>query len=447
MESNPLNSISPIDGRYRNQTEEMSAYFSEAALMRYRLIVEVEYFISLCQLPLPQLKNAPSEGFEKLRDVYRNFTDADAENIKVREKITNHDVKALEYFLKDKLVEFGYGDFKEFVHFGLTSQDINNTAFPLAIKDAVSKVYLPKMREVLQKLTLFSEEWSKVPMLSRTHGQPASPTRLGKEFLVFIERIANQLSQLSVIPFSAKFGGATGNFNAHHVAYPEIDWVAFANKFCFEKLSLQRQQYTTQIEHYDQLCALFDVIKRINNILIDLNRDIWTYISMDYFKQQIKAGEIGSSAMPHKVNPIDFENSEGNLGIANSLFEHLSAKLPISRLQRDLTDSTVLRNVGVPFSHTLIALKSFLKGANKLILNKSALEKDLEANWTVVAEAIQTILRRENFENPYEQLKELTRTNSVVDQKIMHQFINSLAVSDSVKKELLAISPSNYTGI
>ena len=447
MQNNPLNSISPIDGRYYNQTEELSAFFSEAALMRYRLIVEVEYFISLCQLPLPQLKNAPSENFEKLRDIYRNFSSKDADDIKAREKITNHDVKALEYFLKDKLVDSGYGDFKEFIHFGLTSQDINNTAFPMAIKDAVSKVYLPKMREVLQKLTLFSEEWSKVPMLSRTHGQPASPTRLGKEFLVFIERIANQLSQLSVIPFSAKFGGATGNFNAHHVAYPEIDWVTFANKFCFEKLSLQRQQYTTQIEHYDQLCALFDVIKRINNILIDLNRDIWTYISMDYFKQQIKAGEVGSSAMPHKVNPIDFENSEGNLGIANSFFEHLSSKLPISRLQRDLTDSTVLRNVGVPFSHTLIALKSFLKGANKLILNYSALEKDLEANWTVVAEAIQTILRRENYANPYEKLKELTRTNNIIDQKVMHDFIQTLDVNDKVKSELLAISPSNYTGI
>lgn len=447
MELNPLNSISPIDGRYRNQTEELSAYFSESALMRYRLIVEVEYFISLCELPLPQLKGVSNSNFEKLRDVYRNFSVSDAESIKDRERITNHDVKALEYFLKDKLVEFGYGDYKEFVHFGLTSQDINNTAFPLAIKDAVSKVYLPKMRELVQKLTLFNEEWKDIPMLSRTHGQPASPTRLGKEFLVFIERIANQLSQLSVIPFSAKFGGATGNFNAHHVAYPEIDWVKFANKFCFEKLSLQRQQFTTQIEHYDQLCALFDVMKRINNILIDLNRDIWTYISMDYFKQQIKLGEVGSSAMPHKVNPIDFENSEGNLGIANSLFEHLTSKLPISRLQRDLTDSTVLRNVGVPFSHTLIALKSFLKGANKLILNKAALEKDLNANWTVIAEAIQTILRRENYPNPYERLKELTRTNDIIDQKVMHRFIETLDVSEEIKKELFVITPFNYTGI
>ena len=415
--------------------------------MRYRLIVEVEYFISLCELPLPQLKGVSNSNFEKLRDVYRNFSVSDAESIKDRERITNHDVKALEYFLKDKLVEFGYGDYKEFVHFGLTSQDINNTAFPLAIKDAVSKVYLPKMRELVQKLTLFNEEWKDIPMLSRTHGQPASPTRLGKEFLVFIERIANQLSQLSVIPFSAKFGGATGNFNAHHVAYPEIDWVKFANKFCFEKLSLQRQQFTTQIEHYDQLCALFDVMKRINNILIDLNRDIWTYISMDYFKQQIKLGEVGSSAMPHKVNPIDFENSEGNLGIANSLFEHLTSKLPISRLQRDLTDSTVLRNVGVPFSHTLIALKSFLKGANKLILNKAALEKDLNANWTVIAEAIQTILRRENYPNPYERLKELTRTNDIIDQKVMHRFIETLDVSEEIKKELFVITPFNYTGI
>jgi adenylosuccinate lyase len=447
MQLDPLNAISPIDGRYRKQTEELSAFFSEAALMKYRLIVEVEYFIALCELPLPQLKSAKKENFEKLRDIYRNFSDADAADIKEREKITNHDVKALEYFLKDKLTQLGYADVKEFVHFGLTSQDVNNTAFPLAIKDAVSKVYIPKMREVVQKLTIFSEEWKNVPMLSRTHGQPASPTRLGKEVLVFIERIANQLSQLSVIPFSAKFGGATGNFNAHHIAYPEVNWVEFANRFCYERLSLQRQQYTTQIEHYDHLCALFDVMKRINNILIDLNRDIWTYISMDYFKQSIKAGEVGSSAMPHKVNPIDFENSEGNLGIANALFEHLSAKLPISRLQRDLTDSTVLRNVGVPFAHTHIALTSFLKGANKLILNNAALEKDLEENWNVVAEAIQTILRRENYPNPYEKLKELTRTNEKMDQKKMHAFVDTLDVSNEIKTELKKITPFNYTGI
>lgn len=447
MESNPLNAVSPIDGRYQQQTQELSAYFSEAALMKYRLIVEVEYFISLCELPLPQLKEVDHSGFEKLRNIYRTFSEKDALEIKAHEKTTNHDVKALEYFLKDKLSEFGYSAYKEFVHFGLTSQDINNTAFPLAIKDAVAKTYLPKMREVVQKLSLFSEEWKNVAMLSRTHGQPASPTRLGKEFLVFVERIANQLSQLSVIPFSAKFGGATGNFNAHHVAYAQVNWIDFANKFCFEKLSLQRQQYTTQIEHYDQLCALFDVIKRINNILIDLNRDIWTYISMDYFKQSIKEGEVGSSAMPHKVNPIDFENSEGNLGMANALLEHLSAKLPISRLQRDLTDSTVLRNVGVPFAHTIIALGSFLKGANKLLLNLPALERDLEENWSVVAEAIQTILRRENYLNPYEKLKELTRTNEKVDKIKIHNFIDTLEISDKIKAELKNISPFNYTGI
>lgn len=447
MESNPLNAVSPIDGRYQQQTQELSAYFSEAALMKYRLIVEVEYFISLCELPLPQLKEVDHSGFEKLRNIYRTFSEKDALEIKAHEKTTNHDVKALEYFLKDKLSEFGYSAYKEFVHFGLTSQDINNTAFPLAIKDAVAKTYLPKMREVVQKLSLFSEEWKNVAMLSRTHGQPASPTRLGKEFLVFVERIANQLSQLSVIPFSAKFGGATGNFNAHHVAYAQVNWIDFANKFCFEKLSLQRQQYTTQIEHYDQLCALFDVIKRINNILIDLNRDIWTYISMDYFKQSIKEGEVGSSAMPHKVNPIDFENSEGNLGMANALLEHLSAKLPISRLQRDLTDSTVLRNVGVPFAHTIIALGSFLKGANKLLLNLPALERDLEENWSVVAEAIQTILRRENYLNPYEKLKELTRTNEKMDKIKIHSFIDTLEISDKIKAELKNISPFNYTGI
>lgn len=447
MEFNPLNAISPIDGRYQQQTQELSAYFSEAALMKYRLIVEVEYFISLCELPLPQLKDVDHSGFEKLKNIYRSFTEKDALEIKAHEKITNHDVKALEYFLKDKLSELGYAAYKEFIHFGLTSQDINNTAFPLAIKDAVSKIYLPKIREVVQKLSLFSEEWKNVAMLSRTHGQPASPTRLGKEFLVFVERIANQLSQLSVIPFSAKFGGATGNFNAHHVAYPQVNWIDFANKFCFEKLSLQRQQFTTQIEHYDQLCALFDVLKRINNILIDLNRDIWTYVSMDYFKQSIKAGEIGSSAMPHKVNPIDFENSEGNLGMANALFEHLSAKLPISRLQRDLTDSTVLRNVGVPFAHTIIALGSFLKGANKLLLNLPALERDLEENWSVVAEAIQTILRRENYLNPYEKLKELTRTNEKMDKIKIHNFIDTLEISDKIKVELKSISPFNYTGI
>lgn len=447
MEIDALNSISPIDGRYRNQTAALAAFFSEASLMKYRLFVEVEYFIALCELPLPQLKNVDPANFEKLRALYSNFSATDAQNIKEKEKITNHDVKALEYFLKEKLSEFGFSEVKEFVHFGLTSQDINNTAFPLAIKDAVSKLYIPKIREVVQKLSLFSEEWKDIPMLARTHGQPASPTRLGKEITVFIERIANQLSQLSVIPFTAKFGGATGNFNAHHIAYPSINWINFANKFCLEKLSLQRQQFTTQIEHYDQLCALFDVMKRINTILIDFDRDMWTYISMDYFKQSINVGEVGSSAMPHKVNPIDFENSEGNLGIANALFEHLSAKLPISRLQRDLTDSTVLRNVGVPFAHTYIALTSLLKGCNKLILNQAALNKDLEENWNVVAEAIQTILRRENYPNPYEELKKLTRTNDQMDQQKFHSFIDGLSVSADVKNELKKITPFNYLGI
>ncbi|MBK6446851.1 MAG: adenylosuccinate lyase [Bacteroidetes bacterium] len=447
MELSPLSAISPVDGRYRLQTAVLAPYFSEEALMKYRVRVEVEYFIALRQLPLPQLDSSSQQNVIALREVYTEFSQADAESIKRREAVTNHDVKALEYFLKDKWAERGLGQYKEFIHFGLTSQDINNTAFPLAIKEAVENIYLPMLLEVKEKLNSYAGEWKNIPMLSRTHGQPASPTRLGKEISVFTERLDNQINLLKQIPFSAKFGGATGNFNAHHAAYPKIDWMAFANKFVKEQLGLSRLQTTTQIEHYDNLCALFDGMKRINNILIDLNRDIWTYISMDYFKQEIKSGEIGSSAMPHKVNPIDFENSEGNLGMANALFEHLSAKLPISRLQRDLTDSTVLRNVGVPFAHTVIALKSLLKGLGKLIVNKDALHKDLENNWAVVAEAIQTILRRENYPNPYEALKELTRTNSKITSESMLTFIEKLDVSDSVKTELKVFTPFNYTGI
>lgn len=445
MEVNSLNAISPVDGRYWKQSEDLAAYFSEEALMKYRLLVEIEYFIALCELPLPQL--AGVKGFTQLRELYLNFSAEDAQAIKQIEKVTNHDVKALEYFLKEKMTALKIDGVKEFIHFGLTSQDINNTAFPLAIKEAVTKSYFPKLNSVLEKIKFLAEEWKDIPMLSRTHGQPASPTRLGKEMMVFIERLENQLHLLNQIPFTAKFGGATGNFNAHHVAYPEIDWKNFANVFIKTGLGLSRQQYTTQIEHYDQLCALFDAMKRINNILIDFNRDIWTYISMDYFKQQIKAGEIGSSAMPHKVNPIDFENAEGNLGMANAMFEHLSAKLPISRLQRDLTDSTVLRNAGVPFAHTNIALLSMLKGLNKLIVNKDAMHTDLETNWIVVAEGIQTILRRENFPDPYETLKELTRTHAKPGKKEFESFISGLNVTDEVKKELLAITPFNYTGI
>lgn len=444
MEISSLSAISPVDGRYWKQSSDLSAYFSEEALMKYRLMVEVEYFIALCELPLPQLKGAGD--VTGIRELYLNFSSTDAQAIKVIEKTTNHDVKALEYFLKDKLTALGLNVHKEFVHFGLTSQDINNTAFPLAIKDAVQKSLLPHLNSVLEKIRFRATEWEKITMLSRTHGQPASPTRLGKEMMVFIERLENQLHLLSQIPFAAKFGGATGNFNAHHVAYPEINWKNFANEFVEKGLGLKRQQYTTQIEHYDQLCALFDSIKRINNILIDFNRDIWTYISMDYFKQEIKAGEIGSSAMPHKVNPIDFENAEGNLGMANAIFEHLSAKLPISRLQRDLTDSTVLRNAGVPFAHTIIALQSMMKGLNKLIVNKDAIDKDLEENWIVVSEGIQTILRRENFPNPYETLKSLTRTHQKPGKKEFEEFIRSLSVSEKVKNELRAITPFNYTG-
>lgn len=444
---NELSALSPIDGRYRAKTQSLAAFFSEAALIRYRVLVEVEYFIALCQLPLPQLKSVDANVFATLRSWYENFTEQDALQIKETEKTTNHDVKAVEYFIKAKFDEIGLSDYKEFIHFGLTSQDINNTAIPLSVKEAFHEVYLKSLIALIGKLKDLSDDWNDVPMLARTHGQPASPTRLGKEIAVFTERIEEQLRLLFQVPFAAKFGGATGNFNAHHIAYPNIDWKKFGSDFVETTLGLQHSFPTTQIEHYDHLAAFFDGLKRINNILIDLDRDIWTYVSMDYFKQKIKEGEVGSSAMPHKVNPIDFENSEGNLGIANALFEHLSAKLPISRLQRDLTDSTVLRNIGVPLAHTLIAFDATLKGLNKLLLNQTRLAADLENNWAVVAEAIQTILRREGYPNPYEALKALTRTNQVMNRETMHAFIETLNVSVSVKNELLAITPSNYLGI
>ncbi|MBE99009.1 adenylosuccinate lyase [Flavobacterium coralii] len=442
-----LNAISPIDGRYRSKTISLSPYFSEEALIRYRVLVEIEYFIALCELPLPQLERIDKNLFDNLRNIYRNFTTEDALQIKEIEKTTNHDVKAVEYFIKKAFDNLGLQDYKEFIHFGLTSQDINNTAIPLSAKDAFENVYMPSLINVISKLKELSVEWANVPMLARTHGQPASPTRLGKEIGVFTERLEEQLRLLYNIPFAAKFGGATGNFNAHFVAYPKNDWRQFGLNFVEGTLGLRHSFPTTQIEHYDHFAAFFDALKRINTILIDLDRDIWTYVSMDYFKQKIKAGEIGSSAMPHKVNPIDFENSEGNLGIANAVFEHLSAKLPISRLQRDLTDSTVLRNIGVPIGHTLIAFEATLKGLNKLLLNADKFEEDLEKNWAVVAEAIQTILRRENYPNPYEALKDLTRTNHVIDKIAIHSFINSLNISDEVKKELLQITPANYLGI
>jgi len=444
---NELNAISPIDGRYRNKTISLSSYFSEEALIKYRVLVEVEYFIALCEIPLPQLQNIDPSMFENLRAIYLNFSTADAQAIKDIEKTTNHDVKAVEYFIKaafDKLQLQGY---KEFIHFGLTSQDINNTAIPLSTKEAFEQVYLKSLVSLITKLKQLSDEWASVPMLARTHGQPASPTRLGKEIAVFVERLEEQMRMLFTIPFAAKFGGATGNFNAHHVAYPQIDWKKFGTDFVVGELGLHHSFPTTQIEHYDHFAAFFDALKRINTIIIDLDRDIWTYVSMDYFKQKIKAGEIGSSAMPHKVNPIDFENSEGNLGIANAIFEHLSAKLPLSRLQRDLTDSTVLRNIGVPFGHTLIAFEATLKGLNKLLLNESKFEEDLEKNWAVVAEAIQTILRREGYPNPYEALKGLTRTNAVIDRAAIHNFIATLEISEGIKAELLAITPSNYLGV
>ena len=442
-----LSAISPVDGRYRNTTEKLAEYFSEAALIKYRVLVEIEYFIALCELPLPQLKDFDKKIYSELRSVYINFTEADAQKIKDIEKVTNHDVKAVEYFIKEKFGGLNLTSQMEFIHFGLTSQDINNTAIPYSLKDAMNECLLPVLKEILQKLSAYSNEWAAVPMLARTHGQPASPTRLGKEIQVFVARLENQIAQLNLVPYSAKFGGATGNLNAHHVAYPQIDWFTFANEFVNNSLKLSRSYPTTQIEHYDNFAAFCDALKRINNIIMDFDRDMWTYISMNYFKQKIKEGEIGSSAMPHKVNPIDFENSEGNLGIANALFEHLSAKLPISRLQRDLTDSTVLRNVGMPLAHSLIAYKSLLKGLDKLILNKEALENDLENNWAVVAEALQTVLRRECYPKPYEALKELTRTNTHITKESISVFIDTLNVSDAIKKELKAISPSSYTGI
>ncbi len=447
MISNELKAISPIDGRYKSKVAPLTSYFSEEALMKYRVRVEVEYFIALAVLPLPQLKSVHPEKLEALRKLYVEFTTEDALSIKEIERTTNHDVKAVEYFIKEKFDTLNLSDFKEFIHFGLTSQDINNTAIPLSLKEAINEVYIPQYSELLQKLKTLSKEWEKVPMLARTHGQPASPTRLGKELNVFVTRLEEQFNLLNDIPTACKFGGATGNFNAHHVAYPNIDWRKFGQDFVKDQLGLYHSFPTTQVEHYDHMAALFDGLKRINTILIDLNRDLWTYISMDYFKQKIKEGEVGSSAMPHKVNPIDFENSEGNLGIANALYEHLAAKLPISRLQRDLTDSTVLRNIGVPFAHTLIAMQATLKGLGKLLLNADKIEKDLESNWAVVAEAIQTILRREGYPNPYEALKELTRTNSAITKDSIGLFIESLKIPDTVKTELHAITPGNYTGI
>jgi len=446
MELTTLTSISPVDGRYRKQTEDIAKFFSEYALIRFRVYVETEYFISLCGI-LPQLTAFKKEDFKKIRKISTDFSMNEALRIKEIEKTTNHDVKAVEYYLKEKFGKLGLSKFSEFIHFGLTSQDINNTAIPLSLKESFERYLKPLFDGLVIKLDTLSKEWAKIPMLARTHGQPASPTRLGKEIKVFVERLKVQIKQLEKVPFSAKFGGATGNFNAHHAAYPEINWVAFANIFVNEKLGLQRSQTTTQVEHYDNLAAFFDNLKRINTILIDLNRDIWTYISMEYFKQSIKKGEVGSSAMPHKVNPIDFENSEGNLGVANALFEHLSAKLPVSRLQRDLTDSTVLRNIGVPIAHTVIAFKSLIKGLDKLLVNEDAIRNDLENNWAVVAEAIQTILRREGYPKPYEALKDLTRNNKKITKEKLHGFIDSLKVQEKVKKELKGITPFNYTGV
>ncbi len=447
MSLDPLNAISPIDGRYRSKVENLAPFFSEEALIKYRVKVEIEYFIALCEIPLPQLEVFDVSKFESLREIYQNFDSADAQSIKDIEKVTNHDVKAVEYFIKEKFDALGLEKFKEFIHFGLTSQDINNTAIPLSLKDAMNEVYVPAYFQILEKLKELVSEWADVSMLARTHGQPASPTRLGKEIDVYVQRLKEQFNLLNDIPSAAKFGGATGNYNAHKVAYPSIDWKAFGQQFVQEKLGLHHSFPTTQIEHYDHMAALFDTLKRINTIILDLDRDFWTYVSMDYFKQKIKKGEVGSSAMPHKVNPIDFENSEGNLGLANAIFEHLSAKLPVSRLQRDLTDSTVLRNVGVPFAHTMIAFQSTLKGLNKLLLNKEKFEQDLENNWAVVAEAIQTILRREGYPNPYETLKGLTRTNAKINQQSIAEFIDTLEVSDGIKTELKEITPSNYTGI
>lgn len=442
-----LQAISPIDGRYADKTHSLIPFFSEEALIRYRVQVEIEYFIALCELPLPELADFDLNLIPDLRGIYTNFSTENALEVKQIEKTTNHDVKAVEYFIKNHFDRLDLQSYKEFIHFGLTSQDINNTAIPLSVKEAVNKIYLPYLQKVIKKLEELSQQWKDVPLLARTHGQPASPTRLGKEIEVFVVRIKEQLRQLQSVPFSAKFGGATGNYNAHKVAYPQVNWKNFGTNFVENILGLHHSFPTTQIEHYDNLAALFDVLKRINTILIDLDRDFWTYISMDYFKQQIKAGEVGSSAMPHKVNPIDFENSEGNLGIANAIFEHLSAKLPVSRLQRDLTDSTVLRNIGVPFGHTLIALQATLKGLNKLLLNQTKIQADLQANWAVVAEAIQTILRREGYPNPYEALKGLTRTNELINAEVIANFIDTLSVSQQIKEELKTISPENYTGI
>ncbi|MFN7043671.1 MAG: adenylosuccinate lyase [Flavobacterium sp.] len=447
MQLTELNAISPIDGRYRSKTISLSPYFSEEALIKYRVLVEVEYFIALREADLPQLAKIDKSIYDSLRAIYKNFSTEDALWIKETEKTTNHDVKAVEYFIKSKFDDLGLQEFKEFIHFGLTSQDINNTAIPLSTKEAFENVYLPGLVSVIAKLKELAMEWQNVPMLARTHGQPASPTRLGKEILVFVERLEEQMRLLFNVPFAAKFGGATGNYNAHKVAYPNTDWKKFGTDFVENSLGLHHSFPTTQIEHYDHFAAFFDALKRINTILIDLDRDIWTYVSMDYFKQKIKAGEIGSSAMPHKVNPIDFENSEGNLGIANAIFEHLSAKLPLSRLQRDLTDSTVLRNIGVPMGHTLIAFEATLKGLNKLLLNEDKFAEDLEKNWAVVAEAIQTILRREGYPNPYEALKDLTRTNTVINKEAIHNFIGTLNVSEEVRAELMQITPSNYLGI
>ena len=448
MTLDALTAVSPIDGRYRSKTECLADYFSEYALIRYRVRVEIEYFITLCELPLPQLKSFNSELFEQLRDIYRNFDEASAARVKEIESITNHDVKAVEYFIKEEFDKIGgLDDYKEFIHFGLTSQDINNTSVPLSVKEALEEVFYPQVEELIAQLKEYAEAWKDVPMLAKTHGQPASPTRLGKEVEVYVYRLSEQLATLCNCKMTAKFGGATGNFNAHHVAYPQHDWRAFGNRFVSEKLGLEREQWTTQISNYDHLGSVFDAIRRINTIIIDLDRDFWMYISMEYFKQKIKAGEVGSSAMPHKVNPIDFENSEGNLGVANAILQFLAQKLPVSRLQRDLTDSTVLRNVGVPVGHSVIAIQSTLKGLRKLILNEEKLREDLENTWAVVAEAIQTILRREAYPHPYEALKALTRTNEKMTEETIHAFVQTLNVSDSVKAELMAITPYNYTGI
>lgn len=447
MELTKLTAISPIDGRYRDKCEALAGYFSEYALIRYRVLVEVEYFIALCELPLPQLKDVDKTALEALRDVYRQFTEAGALRVKEIERTTNHDVKAVEYLLKEKMDKLGLHPYKEFIHFGLTSQDINNTSIPYSLKEALAEVYNPMLDELIAKLQSLAEEWREIPLLAHTHGQPASPTRLGKEIEVFVDRLTKQVAMLRTLKAPAKFGGATGNFNAHSVAYPQVDWISFANRFVNEVLGLDRSQVTTQIEHYDNLAAIFDNLRRINTILIDLCRDIWSYVSMEYFKQKIKAGEVGSSAMPHKVNPIDFENAEGNLGIANAILGHLSAKLPISRLQRDLTDSTVLRNVGVPMAHTIVSFQSILKGLNKLIVNQEKILGDLEHNWAVVAEGIQTILRRESYPNPYEALKALTRTNKAITHEDIALFIDGLDVSESVKEELRRLSPQTYTGI